>query len=549
LTDLVGTSSSDLWASGEGRLLLHWDGTTYTARSTPTPGNIRALWSAGADDIWGVGDGGAIIHRDGQTWTRICSPVQQNLMDVSGTGPEDIWAVGPEADGFLHFDGKEWAVVQPCLPDGRRRQMTHVFAISRDDVWFAGNDGWVIHWDGVTWTETQLSYPAKPLTRTLSLWGTGPDNLWVRSLCMMDAPCEVAYQWDGKSWSRAGGRVGLEGTAPNNGWAREGGALLHWNGTSWTSMVGGGRGLLLATAEGYHVGDHHQILRLSEGQWLPLDGTRRNLYLPEIRAIAQEGTDEALAVGGISGRGSYVVAMRWDGSRWDSSYVGPPGTVLWGPFNQTLTTVDITGPGQAWASGTNDVLHREGTVWSKVSLPWRFADVWGAAPDDVWAVRGDADALVHYDGAQWLYTSYSGVAHVQGSSARNVWAVGNGSTWRWDGTSWAFHTTPSTRTRFGLWVGAEDDAWMSADNGWMTHWDGVAWTDVVTGASARLGHVTGSGRNDVWVVSGTQGLLHWDGTAWSSHEPPVRMTFHTVASRAPGEVWVGTNLGILRFAP
>ena len=67
LTDLVGASSSDLWASGEGRLLLHWDGSTYTARNSPAPGNIRALWRAGADDIWGVGDGGAIIHWDGQS--------------------------------------------------------------------------------------------------------------------------------------------------------------------------------------------------------------------------------------------------------------------------------------------------------------------------------------------------------------------------------------------------------------------------------------------------------------------------------------------------
>ena len=474
-------------------------------------------------------------------------------MDVFGTGPEDIWAVGPEVDGFLHFDGKGWTVVQPCLPDGGR-PMTQVFALAQDDVWFAGAS-WVVHWDGEAWTETQLD----PSFYTWSLWGTGPDNLWVRGSCGMDAPCEKGYQWDGESWSREYGRLGLGGTSPDNGWAREaGGGLSHWNGTSWTSLGGAwAPAFLLATAEGYHAVYHHQLLRWSEGTWQPHEGTLTNPPSAEIRAIAQEGADEALAVGGMPGLYSRALAVRWDGSRWESSYVGPPGG-LQGPYGLVLTAVDITGPGEAWAGGgiqrwDNGVLHWGGTGWSGPSKQWFMEDVWGAAPDDVWAVTGSGSSLMHYDGAQWSKHDLPGFSidllHVQGSSARNVWAVGLGMTWRWDGTSWAQYVAYPEVVRNGLWVGAEDDAWMSADKGRMTHWDGVAWTDVVTGTSAYLGHVTGSGRNDVWAVSGGHGLLHWDGTAWSSHEPPVGMTFYTVSSRAPGEVWVGTHLGILRFAP
>jgi len=60
------------------------------------------------------------------------------------------------------------------------------------------------------------------------------------------------------------------------------------------------------------------------------------------------------------------------------------------------------------------------------------ASVWGAAPDDVWAV-GDFGAISHFDGARWTQIQYGTfpflpfLSKVHGSSAHDIWAVGRSS--------------------------------------------------------------------------------------------------------------------------
>ncbi|MBK6535930.1 MAG: hypothetical protein IPF99_42285 [Deltaproteobacteria bacterium] len=56
--------------------------------------------------------------------------------------------------------------------------------------------------------------------------------------------------------------------------------------------------------------------------------------------------------------------------------------------------------------------------------------VWGAAPNDVWAV-GEGGTILHWDGARWSSIPSNTTAtlrSVWGASAGDVWAVGDNGT-------------------------------------------------------------------------------------------------------------------------
>ncbi|MGB0590698.1 MAG: WD40/YVTN/BNR-like repeat-containing protein [Myxococcota bacterium] len=142
--------------------------------------------------------------------------------------------------------------------------------------------------------------------------------------------------------------------------------------------------------------------------------------------------------------------------------------------------------------------------------------VWGASPDDVWAVGGPyalsesgpplqgpleeeeerrTDVLLHFDGTSWEMvklpelpersTAAQSLFKVWGTSADNVFAVGGGRL--------------------------------------ILHYDGENWTVQDTGdGSQQLFTIAGRGPDDVWAVGGgaTPALLHYDGVSWTDHELP-----------------------------
>ena len=92
-------------------------------------------------------------------------------------------------------------------------------------------------------------------------------------------------------------------------------------------------------------------------------------------------------------------------------------------------------------------------VWTldTLAMPMNYiSSVWGASPDDVWAVGGGGtqyDRLLHYDGTEWsTYTKEpiwcTGMT-LFGFSADNVWMGGQAGwgergagIWHYDGTNW-----------------------------------------------------------------------------------------------------------------
>jgi hypothetical protein len=185
LWGIWGSSASDVWVAGVGGVILHYDGTKWT---TPTAlagsTNVNAVWGSGANDVWFGGNGGLLIHWNGSTFSMSSMVGAPNVYDLWGTSSSDIWAAA--TNGAYHYDGSSWS-----LKASSTASMNAAWGSSSSDVWLLGSST-NLHWNG-----TSMETPVLPSASIWSVAGSGAHDVWA---------------------------VGTSGT------------ILHYNGTSWTSV-------------------------------------------------------------------------------------------------------------------------------------------------------------------------------------------------------------------------------------------------------------------------------------------------------------------------
>lgn len=120
-----GVIRDDVW--GVGTQIVHWNGERWAMAVELEGSVLEDVEAVARDDVWAVGrtsSGGAdrtlVMHFDGTTWSAIDSPNEGSganaLYGVAVTSPNDVWAVGSHrADGvertlILHWDGQDWSL-------------------------------------------------------------------------------------------------------------------------------------------------------------------------------------------------------------------------------------------------------------------------------------------------------------------------------------------------------------------------------------------------------------------------------------------------------
>jgi hypothetical protein len=148
---------------------------TWRVDTLAYPGSFQTLlsdiWGSSAKDVYVVGSNsnnrGLMWHFDGKSWTDVKLGVTQggtivgaiDLRDIYGFGPNNIWAVGDhirnnpnpppnflDSSLLIHFDGGRWEEI----PTPAGRTLTAVWGRSSNDLWMAGWQGTLFHYDGVT---------------------------------------------------------------------------------------------------------------------------------------------------------------------------------------------------------------------------------------------------------------------------------------------------------------------------------------------------------------------------------------------------------------
>jgi hypothetical protein len=187
-------TAGDGWAVGETSigtltqpLIMRWQAGKWigspVSKSVSSSGGLAAIAAAAADDVWAVGtevapatpssSHGLVLHFDGTTWSRITlpSPAGTTLNAVAVAGPGDVWAAGRTcglacAAAVWHLSPSGW---QP-VPTAGGSEVTALVAFTPDNVWTLGYQlvpmntkaDHVERWDGKQLTAEDTGLPPIP---------------------------------------------------------------------------------------------------------------------------------------------------------------------------------------------------------------------------------------------------------------------------------------------------------------------------------------------------------------------------------------------------
>jgi hypothetical protein len=101
---------SHAYAVGPGGTIVTWNGTTWSAATSPTSAQLNAVSGTSASNVWAVGNGGVIVHWDGSSWSTVTSGTSNDLTGVWARSAGEVYAVGAGAT-VLRYDGTAWAPV------------------------------------------------------------------------------------------------------------------------------------------------------------------------------------------------------------------------------------------------------------------------------------------------------------------------------------------------------------------------------------------------------------------------------------------------------
>lgn len=543
LYSIWGRAADDIHVAGDDGLILHYDGVAWTEATRLTlPGDvlpdnpsadINALWAApGSASLIAVGDTGRIWRQNGQEWTLEYQwqpgGVAVDLHALWGSSDTDIYAVGDDFS-LLHYDGTSWSAVttgltRPPINDDTEDDFNAVWGSSASDVYAVGDQGTVWHYNGTSWSAVAL--PALYQDAMLrAVWGDAPDNIFLAG------EDSIALHFNGTRW------VGLRPELSDHFYA-------FW-GTS--------------SAELYVVGNNGAIARHTGRAWAQFGPLTDLASLPvqvEIRDAWGTGVDDIYAVGDDG------LVLHYDGRDWSAVELRTASGQALG------ITRDLLG---IWGTDTANgpiifIVGDNGTAlrftvadgWSDMTIgelgTRDLYDVWGASPDDVYAV-GQNGSMVHYQGTSWQRVNMPTVRDllsVRGTAADNVYAVSEGDDLarigseilHHDGATWTIvHITdddelntiwatatgevhigggdgvllrpqdndfvtidPSTAQDIhGIWSNSLGELFAVGSNGAMVYYDGLNWQPVRTDTFARLNALWGT--DEVTLLVGREGVV------------------------------------------
>jgi hypothetical protein len=241
------------------------------------------------------------------------------------------------------------------------------------------------------------------------------------------------------------------------------------------------------------------------------------------------------------------------------------------------TTVIALAQSNAWAfGGTNPgaasspaAEHWDGQHWRASPLPSGLSGFIVAADassaKNLWAA-GDGYAL-RWNGVRWsvAWRQAGQVTSVVAISPRDVWVFGSSSFsggaelggWHYNGRAWAREQgIPAAIYRASAVSGT--DIWaitVSPNGGSVVNYDGQDWDPVPAGqalAGTQLDDVLAASARSVWVsgtspVAGTAGkviLAHWNGTSWTRFAAPWPVQrAERFASDGTGGIWIPVVTG------
>ena len=120
ILSIAAISPTDVWAlSSAGKfpsVIEHWNGSTWSTVSLPVSGTLHGLSAVSANDVWAVGNGGVILNWNGTQWSQVANPAGQGaaLESVDALSANDVWAINLNGAVTEQWNGTQWTAVPPA---------------------------------------------------------------------------------------------------------------------------------------------------------------------------------------------------------------------------------------------------------------------------------------------------------------------------------------------------------------------------------------------------------------------------------------------------
>jgi hypothetical protein len=253
-------------------LLLHWNGSTWSAVTSPAPVSGGALMgvTATATSGWAVGyyatgqaaiDYRTVIFRlSGSAWTRMGTTNLGSDVALSGvatTSATTTWAVGDEVGQITgvvaRWNGRGWAW-DTSVPYRKTYEAIGAIAAGPGGTAFTvGSNGnspstppLSMKWTGNTWEKVAVSAPASAILNAVAFAPGGA--AWAAGALATYPGHTLVVRWNGHAWTRVAspageGLNGIGFSAASYGWAvgdvlTSSGVfrtlITHWNGHTWS---------------------------------------------------------------------------------------------------------------------------------------------------------------------------------------------------------------------------------------------------------------------------------------------------------------------------
>jgi hypothetical protein len=211
--------------------------------------------------------------------------------------------------------------------------------------------------------------------------------------------------------------------------------------------------------------------------------------------------------------GEHGNVLRWNGETWTE--VPSPTTAgirrIWGASST-----------EWWGASSQGLLHWKDEHWIPERQDIDVADVWGAAPDDVWVLtkrpellRGNSDGWK----TQPLPPDAAQLTRIWGTDSTHVWLVGE-NVFAWNGREWSDVEVDSAICGDHLEIPWNQIAGRSADDVWLARYDtqctlhreGGTWLVYNDRKLRRLSQMPND--EDVVALDDAGQFLRWNGSYW-----------------------------------
>jgi hypothetical protein len=548
---LWGTGPGNVYAAGLNGSILHYSGGTEWNPHFMLPGiTWRGLWGASADTVYAVGstgssrccpgpyDIGVVYQCSNGQWQQVFGQERVVFVDIWGSAGDDVYAVGTDNPGVVisHFDGETWQTISDPVIEQIPSQALAVWGSSASDVFVAGDDGVIIHFNGTDWQ--QMDNPGETIS---SLWGTGATDVYA---------CDYSGQilhYDGTEWTVQAQfeqpLMDIFGFPTGEIFISGQGTILQKTGLDWAetnisvprfvssqtpfeyySAIWGtspDHMFTVGTSNNFGIGSRNAIfMHLVGGSWQFMQ-TPASADIQDMWGVSE---NEIYAAGGLS------TLLRYNGARWLPMAI---------PNLGTWPSADGTGVEflSIWASGQNDIYAGTRTgIWHFDGMEWTYTqevdgarDLWGTGPQNVFAIEHKYEGgpgpfqVMHFDGSTW--TSIGELSHkpykLHGLDNGSIVVAGDhGLCQVYDGAIWTDLDPGDSNTFFSVWGNSLENLYVGRYNSRsILHFNSIEWEDTrITTGNMTAYVILGNSPDDLYVLSDREAKFsHFDGVEWTPH--------------------------------